>query len=337
MAEAQSPNKKGSVLGMMARKSKSPSPSSPGASAEAQADEAAKGLGAIDISDGEAHAAQPLTAPDFEAVDGKPKAGFTTAGAGGLQLLDGDGTGFELRIGPEYKRHGKKAPSLSHVYAPITIDVFKRKKVAFHVASKLTLPPPPDGSSTPNTTGLPRRIVVNAIIPAEAPPMLGSTDGSCYQIVVVFGASAASLAQWQASATPAAKLFARFVANAPEGVTPSSGDVDIKERLKLLPRLDNMSSLGLPSWIAGYNGKPALITKSGALYRGDDYLEIGMNTFRFGERPNDRTAPRSAGAARMLMRPGVMRYAVPPCQASSRRRACTICSLASPSSTSTRR
>ena len=332
------------MLGKMSRKGKSGGASSPGGSTspDGQTDEAAaaEGLGAIDISEDEVRsepADRLITAPEFEEEAGKPKAGFTTAGADGLQLLDGDGTGFELRVGPEYKRHGKKAPSLSHMYAPITIDVFKRKRVAFHVASKLTLPPPPDGSSTPNTTGLPRRIVVNAIIPAEAPPMLGSTDGSCYQIVVVFGASAASLAQWQASATPAVKLFARFVANAPEGVTPSSGDVDIKERLKLLPRLDNMSSLGLPSWIAGYNGKPALITKSGALYRGDDYLEIGMNTFRFGERPNDRTAPRSAGAARMLMRPGVMRYAVPPCQASSRRRACTICSLASPSSTSTRR
>ena len=43
-----------------------------------------------------------------------------------------------------------------------------------------------------------------------------------------------------------------------------------------------MASLGLPGWIQGYNGKPALITKSGALFRGNDYLEIDMNLFRFG-------------------------------------------------------
>ena len=50
-----------------------------------------------------------------------------------------------------------------------------------------------------------------------------------------------------------------------------------QERLKILPRLDNMDSLGLPGWITGYNGKPALLTKSGAIYRGDDYLEIDID------------------------------------------------------------
>ena len=34
-------------------------------------------------------------------------------------------------------------------------------------------------------------------------------------------------------------------------------------------------------WVERYNGKPALITKSGAVYRGDDYIEVCMNTFRF--------------------------------------------------------
>jgi len=223
--------------------------------------------------------------PDFAAEGGKPKAGFTTAGlqAQGLQLFDGEGEGFELRVGPDYKKHGKKAPSAAHIYHPITIDIFKRKKVAFHVASKLTLPPPPDGAGTPNPTGLPRRIVVCGILPADAPPMFGGgADGSCYQVVVVFGATAEALAQWQAAGSPACKLFSKFVANCPEGVLPESGDTDIKERLKLLPRLDNMDKLGLPGWIAGYNGKPALITKSGAVYRGDDYMEVDMNTFRFG-------------------------------------------------------
>ena len=48
----------------------------------------------------------------------------------------------------------------------------------------------------------------------------------------------------------------------------------------MLPRIDNMKSLGL-GWIERYNGKPALVTKSGAVFRGNDYIEISMNTFRF--------------------------------------------------------
>ena len=41
-----------------------------------------------------------------------------------------------------------------------------------------------------------------------------------------------------------------------------------------------MKSLGL-GWVEKYNGKPALLTKSGSLYRGDDYMEIDVNMFRF--------------------------------------------------------
>jgi len=228
---------------------------------------------------------QPPTAsagPAWRDVPGRPRCGFTTAALGGLQLLEGDGTSFSLRIGPDYKKHGKKEPSLTHIYTPLSIDVFKRDSIAFHVSSRLSLPPPPDGYETPNASGLPRRLVINVVIPREAPPLMGGgTDGACYQIVVVFGATAEALAAWRASGSEAVQLFQRFVANAPEGVTPSSGDVDVKERLKLLPRIDNIASLGIPGWIAGYNGKPALITKSGSLYRGDDYLEASVNTFRF--------------------------------------------------------
>jgi hypothetical protein len=65
-------------------------------------------------------------------------------------------------------------------------------------------------------------------------------------------------------------------------VLPSSGDIDVKERLKIIPWIENVKTVGLPSWLEGYNGKPALITKSGSITRGDDYIEITMNLFRFG-------------------------------------------------------
>ena len=117
----------------------------------------------LDLSANEAPPAPPpavpgaIAPPTFDARDGKPKAGFTTA-ASGLQMFDGDGASFELRIGPDYKKNGKKAPSKAHTYAPMTFDVFKRKSICFHIASKLTLPPPPDGADTPNTAILRDRI-----------------------------------------------------------------------------------------------------------------------------------------------------------------------------------
>jgi hypothetical protein len=232
----------------------------------------------------EGSAASTVGTPDPEAEEaartGKPRAGFTTAPFPSLEIANGDGTEFDLRM-LGYMSHKKKEQSAFHIWEPLRIDVIKRRAALFHVASKLTLPPPPDGASTPNASGLPRRLIINTIIPAEAPSLLGGYDGLCYQIVIVFGASAERLQRWVDEGSGAAKLFQRFFADAPEGVLPSSGDTDIKERLKLLPKVDNMKSLGL-SVVEKYNGKPALLTKSGSIHRGDDYIELGMNTFRFG-------------------------------------------------------
>ena len=70
--------------------------------------------------------------------------------------------------------------------------------------------------------------------------------------------------------SPAAALFGRFYDEA-SGESPN---VDIKERWKLLAKINNMKQLGLGSFFEKYNGKPALITKSGSVYRGHDYLEV---------------------------------------------------------------
>jgi len=201
-----------------------------------------------------------------------------------LKLTDGDGSFFQLRTGPNYKKNGKKTASKPHIYAPVSIDAFKRDSICYHASEHLQLPPPPDGA-TPNASGLPRRLVINLVVPADAPPMMAlksPTDGACFQIVVVYAASAAALSEWQDEGTPAAKLFARFIQNAPGGMLPSEGDLDVKERLKIIPWIENAKAVGLPGWLEGYNGKPALITKSGAIYRGDDYIELTMNLYRFG-------------------------------------------------------
>ena len=71
---------------------------------------------------------------------------LTTKDAPSLTISNGVGSNFELRIGPDYKRNGKKAPSAMHVYQPVTIDVFKSKpNAAYHLSQRLTLPLPPDG------------------------------------------------------------------------------------------------------------------------------------------------------------------------------------------------
>ena len=198
-------------------------------------------------------------------------------------MKDGTGSAFDLRM-RGYARHKRKAASAAHVWEPLCVDVFKRpvgSKPVFHVASKLTLPPPPGGKDTPNCSGLPRLLVTNTIVPVEGPSLVGDSDGPCYQIVIVFGASADKLQRWSEGGSAAAKLFQRFSNDAPEGLLPVEGDLDIKERLKLVANVENMNSLGLGP-LKQYNGEPAVLTKSGSVHRGDDYIEIGMNTCCFG-------------------------------------------------------
>ncbi len=185
----------------------------------------------------------------------------------------GDGTYFDLRM-HDYKKHKKKAPSAPHVYELAAADVFRRTKILHHVTSHVNLPPLDDADEA-NDTGLPRSFVLNVAIPAGAPSLMGNPDGDCYQLVLYFRATAAALREWVATGSAGVRLFRRFVSEA-------AHSADIKERFKLLVKMENLKQLGkLGSQLEGYNGKPALITKSGSLFQGADYLEMGMNTFRF--------------------------------------------------------
>ena len=65
----------------------------------------------------------PLTRPPA-----RGEAGYTLSGSThvGYELSNGDGTSFDVRIGPNYKKTGKKAPSLDAPYAVATADLLRR-------------------------------------------------------------------------------------------------------------------------------------------------------------------------------------------------------------------
>ena len=163
------------------------------------------------------------------------------------------------------------------MYELVAADAFRSKNGGrYNMSERVTLPPPSDGEASANESGLPRRLVFNCIVPAEAPSLAYSkTDGSCYQMVLYFTATAERLQSWVDGGCAASRLFSRWVADG--GV-----DKELKERLKLLVKMENLRELGTSfAMLERYNGKPALITKSGAIYRGPDYIEVCMNTFRF--------------------------------------------------------
>ena len=108
--------------------------------------------------------------------------------------------------------------------------------------SPLVEVPAPKGA--PSSCGLPRRLVVNFIFPQDGPSLSSlasaKTDGACYQLVLYFNASADRLESWMASGSAASQLFNKWVTSADQ-------NQELKERLKLIVRMENVAELGLGS------------------------------------------------------------------------------------------
>jgi len=187
---------------------------------------------------------------------------------------------------PAPKKHKKKAPSAAHIYSLLSADVLKGERITPGVGARVRLPRSAD-ADVENDTGLPRTLVVSCAIPQKAPSLMGGSSGDaggeCYQLVLYFRASVESLRAWRDSGSAGYALFRRWVEEAP------GGDLPLKERLKLIVKMDNLRDLGkLGASVEQYNGKPVLLTKSGSLTPSaaplcgpDGYLEVGINTFRF--------------------------------------------------------
>eukprot|EP00962_Isochrysis_galbana_P024284 scaffold7426_cov140-Isochrysis_galbana.AAC.2 len=130
-------------------------------------------------------------------------------------------------------------------------DVIRGPRMLQHAAAHVRLPQAEDADQD-NDTGLPRTLVFNVAIPVGAPSLMGGGDDSkCYQLVLFFRASVAALREWRDGGSPAYALFRRWVEEAPHG------NVEVKERFKLIVRMENLRELGrLGSTLEQYNGAP---------------------------------------------------------------------------------
>ena len=86
-----------------------------------------------------------ISHPPRIAHAGNPRAGELTAtgctaSVKGSWALPGNGTEFDLRIGPDYKKFGKKAPSAENIYELVGADAFKRSKGQAFTHPALSLP-----------------------------------------------------------------------------------------------------------------------------------------------------------------------------------------------------
>lgn len=181
---------------------------------------------------------------------------------------------FNLRIGPNYKKNRQKAPSSPALYDLFTMDVVKADGVLKNVGDGFRVPRIP--GLTDVQTGnefIPPMFVINCWLPAEATGMFNnSADGPSFVVVLYFVISERTLTELKdfENASPGVKLLSEWCDQAEK-------DDSFRGRFKAMGSVEDIEKTSIPSFIQGYNGKPALVTKSGTFTRHSNYIEMAVN------------------------------------------------------------
>jgi len=186
-----------------------------------------------------------------------------------------------------YKSNRKKIPCPGDLYRCIEVDIFESKERVPDMASRVVLPNVTfdgDDPTKPKTWNAPDLFVITIALPTDPPKLYGgSTDnGGGFTITmylqmrqetrdilrrVTADGYIPSLEKQvpdpNQSRVNAVRLFDEWCRRAPSDDTWMA-------KFKVIPRGDNLSEIGLPTWISKYNGKPFLIKRpgqTGFLYR----------------------------------------------------------------------
>jgi len=206
--------------------------------------------------------------------------------------MDGDGTKFNVRKGPDYSRNKQKAPSAEALYECVGVDFIGTDYKIDEISSEVALPD--TDSINTHDPNVPPIFVVNVQFPTEPPGWTSVDDGPGIQVVIYFRIKDEVCKQLQVlnddwaegeekemvDVKPATKLFKEYCIQAFD-------DPTFRSRFKIIAYVENMSEMGLPGFITSYNAKPALIRKTGTLFRGPDnkYIEMDINVHRFATLP----------------------------------------------------
>ncbi|KAL3911981.1 MAG: hypothetical protein SGILL_007069 [Bacillariaceae sp.] len=227
--------------------------------------------------------------------DFKPVAGSTTIqieNPTDLPMKDGiifggwrtaDPTSMMIRS-MGYKKHKKKCASPGDLYECIHLDIFESRTRYPDMASRVTLPTVTyKDDKGPKTWNSPDLFVISIAIPTDAPKLYGSADnGGGYTITMYYKMhedtreilrrvtadgynhdNAKVEGDENLNKVNAVRLLEEWCRRAPT-------DPTFMSRFKVVPNAQNLKEIGLPSWIAKYNGKPFLIKRpgeTGFLYR----------------------------------------------------------------------
>jgi len=196
---------------------------------------------------------------------------------------NGDGTSFNVRLGPNYKTTGIKAPSRGSLYEIFAFDAWRTKEKKINRISRFY-----DMPTRPPVAGkydIPPVLVINVLVPDYDPPLwgIGPTDGEGYSMVFFAELSKSSRELLrQRKPSPALKLFQSFVQGGRKG---KHGDC-----LKCIARIVNtdeaVKSYGMITGmlVSKYNSTPFLARDSPSFhYVPGKFFEIDLDAHLFGK------------------------------------------------------
>lgn len=185
-----------------------------------------------------------------------------------------------------YMKSKRKAPSEPAFFEVVSVDLFDTDTRVNTMSEHLELPTPVTSSPDPDVPSL---FVVNAQIPSETGSIRTKldADGHGYQVVICMQMTQQTrdelgrideLPPKRANALRLLRHYCKVAPTEPQGAPKERG------RFKVLAQIRNIDEVNIPNFAKGYNGKPALIAKTGHLTRTPDHvaLEMDINIHAFG-------------------------------------------------------
>jgi len=191
---------------------------------------------------------------------------------------DGQGEYFNVRCGPNYGRNKNKQNSLASFYTCLGVGVFTCDHVVTNLAERVRLPEAPVQAAPGERLPLPPIFVTTVNMPRESPSTFNKKeDGLSYVFGFYWGLKPETLEACKniGSASPALKHLKNWIDLAPQSE-------EWRHKFKLIGVIDNIGDIGL-GMLERYNGKPALITKSGTLTVDPEFrwAEMSINVHVF--------------------------------------------------------
>lgn len=191
-----------------------------------------------------------------------------------------------------------KIPSPGELYDCVAVDIFESPMRYPDMAPRVKLPEVVfDDDDCTKTWRTPDLFIITICLPTD-PPKMGrtSSDGGGYTITMYYKMKQATryilkrvtadgydpasekIDDPQKSRINAVRLLEEWCRRAPT-------DHSFQSRFKIVPNAHNLKEIGLPNWIARYNGKPFLIKRPGQTGFLFNHSELGCMVFEVSLHP----------------------------------------------------